>query len=138
MSEPCQSEHPQFGLRWKIFELDGCEGAGKVCLVFPPKSDGAQIDDSGNIHVDLTPPDPQVWFLDRAFEWHFLACNFPTYFRMMLVHLGLPLWQMRFTSMGLTQVSCKKIGTKYLHKNNSSKYSGCTAADPAAGPASAQ
>ena len=101
MSEPCQSEHPQFGLRWKIFELDGCEGAGKVCLVFPPKSDGAQIDDSGNIHVDLTPPDPQVWFLDRAFEWHFLACNFPTYFRMMLVHLGLPLWQMRFTSMGL-------------------------------------
>ena len=101
MTEPCQSEHPQFGLRWKIFELDGCEGAGKVCLVFPPRSDGAQIDESGNIHVDLTPPDPQVWFLDRAFEWHYLACNFPTYFRMMLVHLGLPLWQMRFTSMGL-------------------------------------
>ena len=101
VSEPGQSEHPQFGLRWKIFELDGCEGAGKVCLVFPPRSDGAQIDESGNIHVDLTPPDPQVWFLDRAFEWHYLACNFPTYFRMMLVHLGLPLWQMRFTSMGL-------------------------------------
>ena len=35
-------ESPQFGLRWKIFELDGCEGAGKVCLVFPPKSEGAQ------------------------------------------------------------------------------------------------
>ena len=101
LTEPGQSEHPQFGLRWKIFELDGCEGAGKVCLVFPPKSDGAQVDDTGNLHVDLTPPDPQVWFLDRAFEWHFLASNFPTYFRMMLVHLGLPLWQMRFTSMGL-------------------------------------
>ena len=101
VSDPGQSEQPQFGLRWKIFELDGCEGAGKVCLVFPPRSDGAQIDESGNLHVDLTPPDPQVWFLDRAFEWHYLACNFPTYFRMMLVHLGLPLWQMRFTSMGL-------------------------------------
>ena len=36
-------EPPQFGLRWKIFELDGCEGAGKACLVFPPKSEGAQV-----------------------------------------------------------------------------------------------
>ena len=33
--------------RWKIFELDGCEGTGKACLVFPPKSEGAQV-------VDLT------------------------------------------------------------------------------------
>ena len=30
-------------LRWKIFELDGCDGAGKACLVFPPKSEGAQV-----------------------------------------------------------------------------------------------
>ena len=59
-----------------------------------------KVDDTGNIHVELIPPEPQVWFLDRAFEWHFLAPNFPTYFRMMLVHLGLPQWQMRFTSMG--------------------------------------
>ena len=29
--------------RWKIFELDGCEGSGKACLVFPPKSEGAQV-----------------------------------------------------------------------------------------------
>ena len=36
-------EPPQFGLRWKIFELDGCEGAGKACLVFPPKSEGTQV-----------------------------------------------------------------------------------------------
>ena len=90
-------------MRWKIFELDGCDGAGKVCLVFPPKCEGAQLDDAGNIHLELSPPEPQVWFLDKAFEWHFLAANFPTYFRMMLVHLGLPLWQMRFTSMGMPQ-----------------------------------
>ena len=99
-TQTAMPEQPQFGLRWKIFELDGCEGAGKACLVFPPKSEGAQVDDTGNIHVELIPPEPQVWFLDRAFEWHFLAPNFPTYFRMMLVHLGLPQWQMRFTSMG--------------------------------------
>jgi tubulin polyglutamylase complex subunit 2 len=36
-------EPPQFGLRWKIFELDGCEGAGKACLVFPPKSEGVRV-----------------------------------------------------------------------------------------------
>ena len=93
-------------MRWKIFELDACDGAGKVCLVFPPKSEGATLDEAGNIHLEISPPEPQVWFLDKAFEWHFLAANFPTYFRMMLVHLGLPLWQMRFTSMGLPQVCC--------------------------------
>ena len=89
--------------------MDGCEGAGKVCLVFPPRSEagggggggGGQLDEAGNIHLELSPPEPSVWFLDKAFEWHFLAATFPTYFRMMLVHLGLPLWQMRFTSMGL-------------------------------------
>ena len=63
---PAVREPPQFGLRsahmisslrsflhtldifshetrWKIFELDGCEGTGKACLVFPPKSEGAQV-----------------------------------------------------------------------------------------------
>ena len=60
------------------FTIDGCDGAGKVCLVFPPKSEGAQVDDTGNIHLELAPPEPQVWLLDRAFEWHFLASNFPT------------------------------------------------------------
>ena len=74
--------------------------------MFPPKSEGATLDEAGNINLEISPPEPQVWFLDKAFEWHFLAANFPTYFRMMLVHLGLPLWQMRFTSMGLPQVCC--------------------------------
>ena len=87
--------------RWKIFELDGCEGAGKACLVFPPKSEGAQVrkskgaqernkrgsgrinkikgeimmkfvvllfwnvqkvDETGNLHMELIPPEPQVIF----------------------------------------------------------------------------
>ena len=95
--------------------------------MFPPKSEGATLDEAGNIHLEISPPEPQVWFLDKAFEWHFLAANFPTYFRMMLVHLGLPLWQMRFTSMGLPQVqsgenifnnktnNCQKI--RRVHNN---------------------
>ena len=44
----------------------------------------------------------QVWYLDRAYDWHFLAPNFTTYFRMMLVHLGLPQWQALFTPFGPT------------------------------------
>jgi tubulin polyglutamylase complex subunit 2 len=93
---------PQFGLRWKMFELDSCFGNGRVCLVFPPKPDPPPIDDSGMIQIDVVPPTPQVWYLDRAFDWHFLAPNFHTYFRMMLVHLGLPQWQALFTPFGPT------------------------------------
>lgn len=93
---------PQFGLRWKMFELDGCDGNGRVCLVFPPKPDPQPVDDNGTIQLDIVPPTPQVWFLDRAYEWHFLAPTFTAYFRMMLVHLGLPQWQALFTPFGPT------------------------------------
>lgn len=92
---------PQFNARWKMFELDSVEGCGRACLVFPPKPDPLP-NDSGSIHLDLTPTMPQVWFLDRAYEWHYLAPNFTTYFRMMLYHLGLPQWQLLFTPMGPT------------------------------------
>ena len=56
----CQTQQPQFGLRWKIFELDGCDGTGRACLVFPPKAEGAAVDEIGNIHVEFIPPEPQV------------------------------------------------------------------------------
>jgi len=35
---------PQFGLRWKMFELDACDGNGRVCLVFPPKPEPPPVD----------------------------------------------------------------------------------------------
>jgi hypothetical protein len=93
---------PQFNSRWKMFELDATEGNGRICLIFPPKPDPPPMGDSGSIQLDLTPTMPQVWFLDRAYDWHFLAPNFSTYFRMMLVHLGLPQWQLLFTPIGPT------------------------------------
>ena len=40
--------------------------------------------------------------MDRAYDWHYLAPNFSTYFRMMLVHLGVPQWQALFTPFGPT------------------------------------
>ena len=51
-----------------------------------------------------------MWYLDRAYDWHFLAPNFTTYFRMMLVHLGLPQWQALFTPFGPTPWA--KVGIK--------------------------
>ena len=93
---------PQFNSRWKMFELDAMDGCGRVCLVFPPKPDPPPMNSSGSIQLDLTPTMPQVWLLDRAYDWHYLATNFTSYFRMMLYHLGLPQWQLLFTPMGPT------------------------------------
>ena len=71
---------------------------------------------SGGIQLDLTPTMPQVWFLDRGYEWHYLAPNFTTYFRMMLYHLGLPQWQLLFTPMGPTPWA-KVINIKPVPEN---------------------
>ncbi|XP_069678771.1 tubulin polyglutamylase complex subunit 2-like [Periplaneta americana] len=86
-------QRPNFGVKCKIFELDACQGIGKVCLVYMDKSE---------CESDLKREDPKIWLLDRSFEWHYLAADFTQYFRMMLVHQGLPQWQFKFTPMGLT------------------------------------
>ncbi|KAJ4446350.1 hypothetical protein ANN_13046 [Periplaneta americana] len=83
-------QRPNFGVKCKIFELDACQGIGKVCLVYLHKSE---------CESDLKREDPKIWLLDRSFEWHYLAADFTQYFRMMLVHQGLPQWQFKFTPM---------------------------------------
>ena len=50
----------------------------------------------------VTTGQPEIWFLDRSPEWWYLASSFTDYFRMMIVHLGLPLWQYLFTATGLS------------------------------------
>ena len=101
-----------------MFELYAMEGSGRVCLVFPPKPDPPPMDGSGGIQLDLTPTMPQVWFLDRGYEWHYLAPNFTTYFRMMLYHLGLPQWQLLFTPMGPTPWAKVKHFSLLMYINN--------------------
>lgn len=87
---------PNFGTKCKIFELDPCQGLGKVCLVY--QQPGARKESTSDPALDQ----PRIWLLDRCFEWHFIAEDFTTYFRMMLVHKGLPQWQFKFTPIGLT------------------------------------
>lgn len=81
---------PKFDERCRIFELDPCDGYGKVCLVYHNTKQGIPAQNA------------DVWFLDRSLRWHFLAESFLFYYRMMLVHLGLPQWQYAFTDIGLS------------------------------------
>lgn len=44
---------------------------------------------------------PQVWFQDLSCNWFFIANTFTDYFRLMIMHVGLPHWQYAFTQVGL-------------------------------------
>jgi len=48
---------------------------------------------------------PEVWFQDLACQWHFLAGSFTDYFRLLVMHVGLPHWQYSFTDVGLPPTS---------------------------------
>lgn len=64
----------------KLFEIGQCfpgSENGKIYLTYRSK----QEQDS-----------PSIW-LHHDGSWYHLADNFTAYFRMMLAHLGLPLWQ---------------------------------------------
>uniref|UniRef100_A0A4W2BRM2 Tubulin polyglutamylase complex subunit 2 n=1 Tax=Bos indicus x Bos taurus TaxID=30522 RepID=A0A4W2BRM2_BOBOX len=82
-------EKPHFDSRSVIFELDPCNGNGKVCLVYKRGKPGLA-------------QDTEIWFLDRALYWHFLTDTFTAYYRLLITHLGLPQWQYAFTSYGIS------------------------------------
>lgn len=81
---------PRFDNRSRIFELDPCQGYGKVCLVYLDTSPG------------LPAQKPEIWLLDRSLQWHFLSEDFTSYYRVMLMHLGLPEWHYALTNLGLS------------------------------------
>ncbi|XP_074424375.1 tubulin polyglutamylase complex subunit 2-like isoform X5 [Larus michahellis] len=80
-------EKPHFDSHSLIFELDPCNGTGKVCLVYKRAK-------------PVVSPDTEIWFLDRALYWHCLTKTFTAYYRLLITHLGLPQWQYAFTSYG--------------------------------------
>ncbi|XP_052012018.1 tubulin polyglutamylase complex subunit 2 isoform X2 [Apodemus sylvaticus] len=88
-NEDHQLEKPHFDCRSAIFELDSCNGNGKVCLVYKNGKPGLAHD-------------TEIWFLDRALYWHFLTDTFTAYYRLLITHLGLPQWQYAFTSYGIS------------------------------------
>ena len=44
---------------------------------------------------------PQIWFQDLSCQWFFIANSFTDYFRLMIMHLGIPNWHYAFTQVGL-------------------------------------
>ena len=44
----------------------------------------------------------EVWLIDMAMQWHFMAPNFCQYFRMLILNLGIRGWQFLYTDYGLT------------------------------------
>ncbi|XP_055629474.1 tubulin polyglutamylase complex subunit 2 isoform X2 [Toxorhynchites rutilus septentrionalis] len=72
--------------RSKIFELSTITDLAKVCLVY-------ETPESSN---------PKIFLLEMAsFKWQFLADTFTEYLRMSIAHLGLPYWELCFSSCGL-------------------------------------
>jgi tubulin polyglutamylase complex subunit 2 len=67
------------------FDLDSTAHDGRLCLLYRLPA------------VDS----PQVWFLDLSRNWYFIAESFADYFRLLLLHLGLPRWHYAFTDVGL-------------------------------------
>ena len=82
---------PHFDDTSKNFEIDNCNGFGKVCLVYRNSKSGAFSSEQS----------AEFWFLDRSFQWHYLTSSFKNYYRLSIAHLGLPQWQMLFTEDGL-------------------------------------
>lgn len=78
-----KTEVPSVGSRWKLFEIDQCAN-GRIFLTYQVRPE-----------LDV---EPAIWLFleedgDTSGNWYHLADNFTKYLRMMLVHLGLPLWQ---------------------------------------------
>ncbi|XP_045458901.1 tubulin polyglutamylase complex subunit 2 [Melitaea cinxia] len=73
---------PVLNTKSKVFELDNCRNIGKVCLIYTGGS-------------------WSIWLATREGTWGWLAHSITHYFRMALVHLGLPGWQAAFANLPL-------------------------------------
>ncbi|XP_055905791.1 tubulin polyglutamylase complex subunit 2 [Eupeodes corollae] len=70
----------------KIFELNSVNDIAKVCLVY---------ETSGMSN-------PKIYLLElNKLKWQFLSETFSEYLRMAVAHLGLPYWELCFSTCGL-------------------------------------
>jgi len=76
--------------RNKLFELDDCNGIGKVCVLLKNNE-------------TLLNSETEIWFMDRSLKWFFITSSFCDYYRIMILSVGIPHWQYLFTEVGLPQ-----------------------------------
>lgn len=112
---PVQSKHlsdnsnnppPNLTSRSKIFEINNICDIARVCLVYETPDVAA----------------PKIFLLEmETFKWQFLAESFTEYLRMTVAHLGLPYWELVFSSCGLpswTEQLFLLIAPHLLEKND--------------------
>ena len=88
--------------RCKAFDIDNTCLDGRVCFLYV-NGFALSVYLTPNICTGCT--SPQIWFQDLSCSWHFIANTFTDYFRLMVMHLGLPHWQYAFTDVGLDLIS---------------------------------
>ncbi|XP_023170588.1 tubulin polyglutamylase complex subunit 2 [Drosophila hydei] len=77
---------PIITAKTKIFEINNINEMAKVCMLYDSTS-------SNN---------PKFYLLELStLSWQFLAETFSEYLRMAIAHLGLPYWELCFSSFGL-------------------------------------
>ncbi|CAM9678165.1 unnamed protein product, partial [Discosporangium mesarthrocarpum] len=87
------------------FALDSDPEVGSVTLVYrtPTTAQSRRLrtgKGGGDVAEGLAKP--EVWLQDLACGWHYMTGSFSSYFRMMVVHLGVLGWQHAYTPMGLS------------------------------------
>lgn len=60
----------------------------------------------GRVALLYTSPSapPEVWYQDLSCTWYYVARSFSDYFRLLIMHLGLPHWQSSYTDTGMDPV----------------------------------
>ena len=74
------------------FEIDFQQSNGRVALVYKQQ----EMEESASKEYTT-----EIWFQDLGLQWHFITHSFTQYFRLCLLHLGIPHWQYAFTTIGL-------------------------------------
>ncbi|XP_071050454.1 tubulin polyglutamylase complex subunit 2-like [Onthophagus taurus] len=76
----------RLGMTSKVFEMCNVEDDYKICLVY--------------VYPEAS---PSIWLFSKSNQFFYLAKNFTEYFRMCIVHLGIPHWQLAYTTIGLPE-----------------------------------
>eukprot|EP00919_Chromeraceae_sp_WS-2016_P056470 GHVR01134075.1.p1 GENE.GHVR01134075.1~~GHVR01134075.1.p1 ORF type:complete len:225 (+),score=48.31 GHVR01134075.1:210-884(+) len=75
------------------YDLDSMCDSGRFALVY--------FKNITHTHMSTFTQKPQIWFMDLAGDWVFIANDFSDYFRLLVTHLGLPRWPLALTPIGL-------------------------------------
>ena len=98
--------------RFPAFDLDSTCAGGRVVFLYRGGGGGAGGGVGGGGEggtpssslPSLSASGPQVWFQDMSSRLFFIAKTFTDYFRLMVMHLGIPCWQYAFTDVGLDPI----------------------------------